>query len=297
MLGTRGQCLYGTRRSWTDVPTTGLAVQGHGSTSPPSRCWIRSIFAVIRASAALSKVCWIRGVTQRNHSVPQFSQGRHEMKPTLTTSLLQAEAARFAEAESKHDESSLFGVTDGKAVGTYLEHKFQRKLKTMYHYEKGSSAKGIDFLGLNVDLKVTSIKQPQSSSPFKSARQKVLGLGYSLLVFVYRKTDDANKRTARLQIIHTIFVDASRTADYQTTRGIREILDRDGNVFDLMAFMADRNLPIDDISAKQLAEEILENPPLIGYLTISNALQWRLQYSRVIERAGSIAGIRRVSQS
>ena len=61
---------------------------------------------------------------------------------------------------------------------------------------------------LNVDLKVTSIKQPQSSSPFRSAQQKVRGLGYSLLVFVYQKTDDNAKRTGKLQILHTIFVDA-----------------------------------------------------------------------------------------
>ncbi|MDT1878680.1 restriction endonuclease, partial [Acinetobacter baumannii] len=27
------------------------------------------------------------------------------------------------------------------------------------------------------------------------------------------------------------------------------------------------------------------------YLTISNALQWRLQYARVIERAGSVGGV------
>ena len=27
--------------------------------------------------------------------------------------------------------------------------------------------------------------------------------------------------------------------------------------------------------------------PRLGYLTISNALQWRLQYSRVIEQAGA----------
>lgn len=143
-----------------------------------------------------------------------------------------------------------------------------------------------------MDLKVTSIKQPQSSSPFKSARQKVFGLGYSLLVFVYRKTDDNAKQTGRLQILHAIFIDASRTADYQTTRGIREIiLEREGNLDDLIAFMNDRNLPIDDAGAVQLAEELLKNPPKLGYLTISNALQWRLQYSRVIEIAGAVDGI------
>lgn len=34
-----------------------------------------------------------------------------------------------------------------------------------------------------------------------------------------------------------------------------------------------------------LAERILQNPPQLGYLTISNALQWRLQYSRIIDIA------------
>lgn len=218
------------------------------------------------------------------------------MKPELTIDTLRAEAAAFAKAESTHQESSLYGVTDGKAVGTYLEHKFQELLRASYTYEQGSSAKGIDFPGLNVDLKVTSIKQPQSSCPYRSARQKVLGLGYSLLIFVYRKTDDDVERTANLHIIHALFVHESRTADYQTTRGIREILERDGNSDDLIAFMYDRNLPIDELEAAKLAEELLESPPELGYLTISNALQWRLQYKRIIEKAGTVDGILRVSR-
>src|SRR5207249_11933660 len=102
------------------------------------------------------------------------------------------------------------------AVGTYLEHKFQSKLQSRYKYLRGSSAKGIDFPELGVDIKVTSIRQPQSSCPFKSARQKVYGLGYSLLVFVYEKKDDASRKTSRLDIHHTIFVEEHRTADYQT---------------------------------------------------------------------------------
>ena len=111
------------------------------------------------------------------------------MNPRLTVEALRTEAATFAAAESAHDELSLDGVTDGKAVGTYLEHKFQSLLNARYTYDAGSSAKGIDFPGLNVDFKATSIKQPQSAAPFKSARQKVQGLGYSLLIFVYQKTD------------------------------------------------------------------------------------------------------------
>ncbi len=62
--------------------------------------------------------------------------------------------------------------------------------------------------GLAVDMKVTSIRQPQSSCPFKHARQKIFGLGYSLLVFVYDKSDNPETRTAILNIMHTIFIDA-----------------------------------------------------------------------------------------
>ena len=93
---------------------------------------------------------------------------------------------------------------------------------------------------------------------------------------------------------HTIFIDRSRTADFQTTKGITDILNREGNKDDIIAFIMERNLPVDEIGANQLADRILESPPNQGYLTISNALQWRLQYSRVIQQAGSISGIFRV---
>lgn len=216
------------------------------------------------------------------------------MPKLLTLPLLQKEAAAFAKAESRHAEPALFGVTDGKAVGTYLEHKFQTLLETRYAYARGSSAKGIDFPELDVDIKVTSIRQPQSSCPFRSARQKVYGLGYSLLVFVYDKQDDEVARTGRLLIQHTVFVERERTADFQTTSGLLRLLENRGNRDDILAFFEERLLPVADIEASTLADEIIRNPPQLGYLTISNALQWRLQYSRVIEQAGAVGGILRL---
>ena len=132
------------------------------------------------------------------------------------------------------------------------------------------------------------------SLPFESARQKIYGLGYSLLIFVYEKTDHPNSMSSWLKIQHSVFVDESCTADYQTTRGIRDIMERDGNVDDLIAFMNDRNLPVDEIGAIKLAHELFINPPELGYLTISNALQWRLQYKRVIDNAGIMSGISKV---
>ncbi len=212
----------------------------------------------------------------------------------LTIGLLKREARTFASAESKHREPSLYGVTDGKAVGTYFEHKFQRYLREKYSYVEGSSAKGIDFPELGVDVKVTSIKQPQSSCPFKAARQKIYGLGYSLLVFVYEKTDNDAERTGNLNVLHTIFVDSTKTADFQTTTGLCSIIENSGNADDIIAFLHERFLPVDDIQAHELAREILANPPEVGYLTVSNALQWRLQYRRVIERAGEVPGVLRI---
>ena len=183
------------------------------------------------------------------------------MKPTLTIEILCAEAAKFAEIESLYDEPGLYGVTDGKAIGTYLEHKFTAYLAENYSSQQGNSASGIDLPGLDVDIKVTSIKQPQSSCPFRSATQKFFGLGYHLLVFVYDKYDDSEHRTGRLNMQHTIFIDRSRTADFQTTKGILDILNREGNKDDIIAFIMERNLPVDEIGANQLAESILESPP------------------------------------
>jgi hypothetical protein len=216
-------------------------------------------------------------------------------KPQLTIPLLQQEANVFAEAESTFPEPALYGVTDGKAVGTYVEHKFKAYLETKYEFEMGNAASGIDLPAIDVDIKVTSIVQPQSSCPFKSARQKIFGLGYSLLVFVYSKQDDAAAQTATLDMRHTIFVEASRTADNQTTRGLIRLLENGANQEDLVAFMHERNLPLDEIEANAIAEELLGGRELLeGYLTISNALQLRLQYTRVITEAGNVDGIVRV---
>jgi len=215
-------------------------------------------------------------------------------KTDLSIDMLLREAKAFVAIESSHNEPSLFGVTDGKRVGTYLEHKFQDMLSEKHHYMRGNSAQGIDFPELGIDIKVTSIEQPQSSCPYKSARQKIYGLGYSLLVFVYNKIDDKQNETGRLDILHTIFVEAEKTADFQMTTGLLAIINNQGNQDDIIAFFEDKRLPVDEIEAANLAEEVLKSHPQIGYLTISNALQWRLQYRRIIEQAGQVDGIIKV---
>ena len=101
------------------------------------------------------------------------------MKPKLTIKKLLIEAQHFCVAQSKIQHKELFGVTDGKAVGTLIEQKFQKQLNDKYEVTIGSSASGIDLPSaeISTDIKVTSIKQPQSSCPFKEAKQKIFGLG------------------------------------------------------------------------------------------------------------------------
>ena len=95
------------------------------------------------------------------------------MLPKLTVDALCAEARIFADVESTYAEPALYGVTDGKAIGTYFEHKVRAYVATKYDFTSGSSGKGIDFPSIGVDVEVTSIKQPQSSCPFKSVRENI----------------------------------------------------------------------------------------------------------------------------
>ena len=119
-------------------------------------------------------------------------------------------------------------------------------------------------------------------------------MGYSLLVFVYDKRDDPTTKTGKLDILHTIYVEKERTADHQTTSGLRRLIENKANRDDILAFFHERMLPVDEIEAESLADEVLRAQPEVGYLTVSNALQWRLQYGRVIEQAGKIGGILRL---
>lgn len=215
------------------------------------------------------------------------------MKQKLTIQKLIEEAKKFCIAESKHKNNNLYGVTDGKAVGTYIEHKFKKHLDNKYDLTIGSSASGIDLPSddIKTDIKVTSIKQPQSSCPFKDAKQKIFGLGYNLLVFVYNKKDDTKSKTATLNFVSCSFISKERTSDYTTTYRLREMVKDKANEADIIGFLNDKNIPADEITISQLAQQILKSPPEQGYLTISNALQWRLQYQRIVDLSEEVIGI------
>lgn len=199
------------------------------------------------------------------------------------------EAKEFGKIMSAENHVSLIGVNDGKKIGTYIEHRFQEYVSKKYKIEVGNSARGIDLPSVETDIKATSIIKPQSSCPFQNARQKIFGLGYNLIVFVYEKTDTAT--TCTLEFKYCTFVEAARTADYTTTKRLREMLDDGANKEDIIGYLADRNLPGDDIVYSDLADEIICHKPEQGYLTVSNAIQWRLAYGRVIKLNNTVSGV------
>lgn len=209
----------------------------------------------------------------------------------LTLDKLRQEAIFFIKNESEITHNSLIGVTDGKAVGTYIEHRFQKHLKEKYDVNIGSSAQGIDLpdKSINTDIKVTSVKKPQSSSPFKSIEQKVYGLDYNLLVFVYEKTDTNDK--CYIDFKHCIFLEANKTADYNLTKTLIELTDNNCSVYDIVEVLQEANVPGDDTTLVSLARKIISNPPNQGYLTISNAFQWRLKYNNILSLDDDIDGV------
>lgn len=216
------------------------------------------------------------------------------MKETLTVDGLVESAKEFCKRESDTFHTDLFGITDGKAVGTYVEHKFKEYLAERYELVAGNTALGLDLPSVNTDIKVTSIRQPQSSCPYCDSKQKIYGLGYNLIVFVYKKEDDAELRKGKLDFLSCTYISANRTADYQTTTGLQNIIKNNGNVDDVFAFLCDHKIPADEVTLFEMAKNILDNPPEIGYLTISNALQWRLQYGRIVSMTEDITGITRI---
>lgn len=199
-------------------------------------------------------------------------------------------ARAFATGFASVKHPALLGITDGKAVGTYVEAAFKLALQGagVVQAAEGNAAKGIDLPSLNTDIKVTSVRQPQSSSPFGSYKQKIEGLGYDLMLFVYSKLDEAGECCVEFPAVRLI--PSALTADYQTTRGLRRlILEDDANAEDVFAFLTEKNIPVDGSSLMEYARWLIENPPAQGWITISNALQWRLQYGRIV--AGSIDGV------
>ncbi len=78
----------------------------------------------------------------------------------MTLDLFRVAAQGFAWELAQRPLATLFGATDGKAVGTKVESMFKDYLQERFDLTVGNAANGLDFPDLNLDLKVTSKRQP-----------------------------------------------------------------------------------------------------------------------------------------
>lgn len=181
---------------------------------------------------------------------------------------------------------TLKGVTDGKAIGTYIEQACRKFVSERSMLPaSGSSALGQDLPQFNADVKATFLKQPQSSSPFHSIEEKIFGLPYNLLLFVHTKTDSPDG--ARIELHRVSYIPKELTADHRTSKLAVELAGqiKTGEVSKDEARQTLReNLSLEEGSDIQVTDKIMErltkSPPQIGVITITFALQWRLNYNR-----------------
>ena len=90
-----------------------------------------------------------------------------------------------------------------------------------------------------------------------------------------KKNDKLVVETERGLQFCVAVTDIIQIPDSKIVTPLRPIL-RIANKEDIIALLTDKNVPGDEITYNDLADEIFNNPPEQGYLTISNALQWRL---------------------
>ena len=129
------------------------------------------------------------------------------MEKLLFKKNLYKEAVNFCREINTQTIPELIGVTDGKAIGTYIEHAFKLYLHKKYMFSDGNSAYEIDLPDrvVHTDIKVTYINQPQSSCPYKSSRQKIFGLGYNIFVMVYDRNQD--DELMPIKFVNVTFID------------------------------------------------------------------------------------------
>ena len=67
-------------------------------------------------------------------------------------------------------------------------------------------------------------------------------------VFVYDKIDNTETQTATLNFVSCSFVHKERTADYTATYRLREMVKDGANKADIVAYLQNKNIPVDDIT-------------------------------------------------
>jgi hypothetical protein len=118
--------------------------------------------------------------------------------------------------------------TDGKSLGTCIEKLLKAEIsRSLNIILTGSAAAGVDIPELSLNTKATSDRQPQSSEPFDSPYERLLGAKYDILACIYNGIEFLkSQKNLPIQINAAMYYARTEVADMQlcaTARLLRDL--------------------------------------------------------------------------
>lgn len=171
-----------------------------------------------------------------------------------------------------------------KRIGTYFENELRVWFEEKHGFvSDGSVAEGIDLPAFNLDVKTTSNRHPQSSSPFDDPGERITGVDYNILLFVYdRKSVEGGNK---FEIVSCAYIPKERASDYRKSENARTLVAdyREGTLTESeLREQLEELTGIGAISDEKF-EEIKQNPPKKGGITMTPAVQWRFNYNKMVK--------------
>lgn len=182
------------------------------------------------------------------------------MRQTPAIGRMAASAKAFCAQYGGVPQETPYGVTDGKAAGTFVERLLEDYLSQRHDMASGNSARGLGLPSASTGIEAAPPARPRSGCPCRDGKQKIYGLGCSLAVSVHGKNDGHTDKAGALDYCACSFVDSQRAADYQTAAGIRNITADNGNEDDIFALLVERNIPVRRSLADEYGERIVAHP-------------------------------------
>jgi hypothetical protein len=185
------------------------------------------------------------------------------------------------------NDGTVLESTKSKDIGTYFEDSLRAYINEVLGLERrGSVASGIDLPHFNVDVKTTRITRPQSSSKIRRFSERLTGVPYNILLIIYSREDveEGEKHTFE----NCVYIPKERTGDHRKSTAAAQSMEnyKNGEITqeelreELEDLVSENPDDVTEIKDSEL-DEIIENPPEPGVITISPAVQWRFSYTQM----------------
>jgi len=201
----------------------------------------------------------------------------HTARHPLTLETLRAALPALREGLASMWARTPVPATDPKSLAMFAERTLHRWLQTRFDYRTGSSANGLDFPDVPMDFKLTDAARPQSSIPAAGRHEMLWGLGYHVLVAIYQKSPRDGAIYLALDDLWCL--DAEQTADRRTTEEVQRLVRHDARDGVLARYLEQRLPFCRAEEARVQVARIRAQPPVLGQLTLSPAMQYRATYN------------------